>query len=680
MLYRPPGRTSTLSLLWDELQPYPGRLDLSLRIALVCVLVTVTAMALQVPEAALSCYLVFFASRADAGTGIVTAAGVLIGATFGIGLGVLCLMVVADSPMLRLGLVAFFTFGGMYLAQASKAGPPLGTVAMVFAFVMTLYDIVPIAELLVRALAWMWVVVFFPMIYLIALNVVAGRSPARLLRNEIAERLETVAKLIDDESSQVQRYAGKLLGAGNGELGKYRAFSRILSLMNQKEAMRSGELTEASYALLTLALARSVGDEGFGRGSAFAAKALREQASYIRAQRLHPVREANIPLGFDPDTARLINRISQIQSKEHQPQPLPPGEREGFFAPDAFTNPVYTQFALKTLLAVMITYVTYTALNWFEIHTAMITCFMVALGSTGETTHKLTLRIIGCLIGGAMAFASTVWLVPHMTDIGQLALLVGAASFIAAWVSVGSERISYMGWQMALCFFLVVLHGFGPSLDTDAARDRIIGIIFGNVVVWVVFSTIWPVSVGAGIRRQLAAGMSALSDLMTRQGERTNAYARLAGGLSKAMRQTEMLRFEATRVRHGEIQAETAEQIADEIEAIALPVILLRERDDAAYPLHRMPKPVKAATQDYEDTVAKWLRKRTTDLRTGRWSDAAGSVRMALRRIEARLLRAERGGRGGFPRKLRAELAARFALYEEIAQAAERAEAKGKPA
>ena len=418
MLYQPPSKTTLLSILWDELQPYPGRLDLSLRIALVCVLVTMTAMALEVPEAALSCYLVFFASRADAGSGIVTAAGVLVGATLGIAIGILSLMVVADSPMLRLGLVALFTFGGMYLAQASKAGPPVGTVAMVFAFVMTLYDIVPIAELLVRALAWMWVVVFFPMVYLIALNVVAGRSPARLLRREIEERLETAAALIESGSEETQRRAGKLLAAGNDELAKYRVFARILSLMDNKEAMRAGELAEASYALLTLVLARVVNGEGFGQ-DAHAADTLRELAGDIRARRLRNTVATRLLHAGDPETARLINRIAQIQMRTYEPRPLPPGESEGFFAPDAFTNPVYTQFALKTLLAVMITYITYTSLNWFEIHTAMITCFMVALGSTGETVHKLTLRIIGCLIGGAMGVGSIVWLVPHMTDIGH---------------------------------------------------------------------------------------------------------------------------------------------------------------------------------------------------------------------------------------------------------------------
>ncbi len=32
----------------------------------------------------------------------------------------------------------------------------------------------------------------------------------------------------------------------------------------------------------------------------------------------------------------------------------------------------------------------------------MITCYVAALGTTGETVHKLVLRIIGCLIGALM--------------------------------------------------------------------------------------------------------------------------------------------------------------------------------------------------------------------------------------------------------------------------------------
>ena len=147
------------------------------------------------------------------------------------------------------------------------------------------------------------------------------------------------------------------------------------------------------------------------------------------------------------------------------------------------------RFALKTTFAAFACYFFYTSLDWFGIHTAMVTCYFVALGSVGETIHKLTLRIVGCLIGAGLGIATILFVMPYMTDIGHLALVVGAVSFFAAWIAVGSDRISYMGWQIALAFSLCTLNSFGPSYDLVTARDRIIGIVIGNLVMSVVFST-----------------------------------------------------------------------------------------------------------------------------------------------------------------------------------------------
>jgi uncharacterized membrane protein YccC len=183
----------------------------------------------------------------------------------------------------------------------------------------------------------------------------------------------------------------------------------------------------------------------------------------------------------------------------------PSGERPDtpFLAPDAKTNPDYIRFALKTSLAAMICYLFYTGLSWPGIHTAFITCFFVALGTAGETLHKMTLRIAGCVVGGAAALATAVWLMPHLQDVGQLALLVGAFSFVAAWVSGGGPRIYYAGWQMALCFFLCVLHSGAPSFDLVTIRDRTLGILFANLVLGVIFLEVWPVSVRDASERAL---------------------------------------------------------------------------------------------------------------------------------------------------------------------------------
>ena len=55
--------------------------------------------------------------------------------------------------------------------------------------------------------------------------------------------------------------------------------------------------------------------------------------------------------------------------------------------PDAFTNPAHVQYALKTTGAAMFCYVVYLLLDWPGIHTCLITCYIVSLGSTAETVE-----------------------------------------------------------------------------------------------------------------------------------------------------------------------------------------------------------------------------------------------------------------------------------------------------
>src|SRR6185369_12142817 len=159
---------------------------------------------------------------------------------------------------------------------------------------------------------------------------------------------------------------------------------------------------------------------------------------------------------------------------------------------DAWSNPEHARFALKTTIAVMASYFIYTLLDWPGIRTAVTTCFFVALGSVGETMHKLTLRIGGALIGGLAAGLCIVYLFPHMTDIGQLALLIAAASALCAWVATSSELLSYAGMQMAFAFFVGALQSYGPATEVTVLRDRMVGILLGNVLIAIAFSVLWP--------------------------------------------------------------------------------------------------------------------------------------------------------------------------------------------
>src|SRR5215471_14482402 len=47
----------------------------------------------------------------------------------------------------------------------------------------------------------------------------------------------------------------------------------------------------------------------------------------------------------------------------------------------------------------------------------------------------------------------------------------------------------------------------------NTARDRTIGILFGNIVVFAIFTTIWPVSVANVVRTHLARALDQLAVL-----------------------------------------------------------------------------------------------------------------------------------------------------------------------
>jgi multidrug resistance protein MdtO len=210
-----------------------------------------------------------------------------------------------------------------------------------------------------------------------------------------------------------------------------------------------------------------------------------------------------------------LGRLADDIARRRAPADTPHARtRTALFVPDATSNPDHVRFALKTTIAVMAVYIIYTGLDWPGIRTAVTTCFFVALGSFGETMHKLTLRLGGALIGGLAAGLCIVYLLPHMTDIGQLCLLIAAASAICAWVATSSELLSYAGMQMAFAFFLGVLQGYGPETDLTVLRDRMVGILLGNVIMSIVFSVIWPTSAVDRARAVVAQSLRMLGDLI----------------------------------------------------------------------------------------------------------------------------------------------------------------------
>src|SRR6266487_2562375 len=245
--------------------------------------------------------------------------------------------------------------------------------------------------------------------------------------------------------------------------------------------------------------------------------------------------------------------------------PGPPArlpKSKSFFVSDAFTNPAHVHFALKVTFAAMFCYIFYMAIDWSGIHTALITCTFIALESTGATLHKGALRIGGCVIGGALALFTIVFLMPHMDTIASLIVVVACASAIAGWVATGTELISYAGLQIAFAFFYSVFQGYAPDTDLDNVRNRVVGILFGLIVTGLVFKYIWPERTIDRLQSALRLTLRQLAKLLEIPRPESSIEAakedahRLIGETSKsfdqARRYAELTQFEIEDSRQGD--------------------------------------------------------------------------------------------------------------------------------
>lgn len=176
------SRTNWLSWLRRELAPFPGRDATTLRLVAGVVLVTIISMALQVPEAPLSAYMVFFVTKAN--RALTTLAGILLmlGATVGIAASLFLYQYTFDYPQLRIPVMATMVFVGMYLSRAFVIGPLGFAIGFVVAMTQSVAETVPDAESLVRALLWLWVIVVYPIALTVVISHIAApvaKAPAR---------------------------------------------------------------------------------------------------------------------------------------------------------------------------------------------------------------------------------------------------------------------------------------------------------------------------------------------------------------------------------------------------------------------------------------------------------------------------------------------------------------------
>jgi multidrug resistance protein MdtO len=587
--------TRARETIWDIarlLAPKPGRFELASRLALICALTVLVAEIYQTPEPALTAYVAFFLNRDNRTMSLILDVVFIALITLVIGFIVLVAIVVINDPMWRVISMAAISFGVLFLASASKLQPVASVIALIVGYGLDELGTIQIGEQGTRELLYVWLFVGIPAGVSIIVNFLLAPSPRRLAERAIALRLDLSAAMLQMPDERIRREFRESLREGVVEIQEW------LGLADREKTSPPGDiaaLQQAAESTVTIVAAIDVIDHKPETRlprplREYLARTFHEMAAILKsggypigiAWQAPDIDRPPAPLGADV-LAAIKDAITHFTEAPNSPAPIDekPKGSSGFFSADAFSNPDHVQYALKTTAAAMFCYLLYSLLDWPGIHTCFITVYIVSLGTTAETVEKFTLRILGTLVGAAAGYGAIVFLIPSLTTIADLMAVVFLGALASGYVAAGSPRISYAGFQMAFAFFLCVVQGPAPAFDLTIARDRVIGILIGNLAVYLVFTNLWPISVGKRIDPAIASLLRGLSAMMTAADVRTRRTLASAAQsqLGKIETDIDLADYEPEAVRPNAAWLAARRHAAEEIGALEAPLLLSADDD-----------------------------------------------------------------------------------------------------
>jgi multidrug resistance protein MdtO len=225
-----------------------------------------------------------------------------------------------------------------------------------------------------------------------------------------------------------------------------------------------------------------------------------------------------------------------------------PSENRGpaiLLVPGALSNLEHVKFGLRGCLAASLCYVIYNSLFWPGISTAITTCLLTALSTIGASRQKQILRFGGALVGGlVIGMGAQVFILPYIDSIGAFTVLFAAVMVAAAWFATSSPRLSYFGVQVAVAFCLINLQEFKIQTSLAVARDRVVGILLGLLMMWLAFDRLWSSPAGVEMKRAFVSALRLLAQFAR---EPVSKDTRVAIEHSYALRETINAQFDKVR-------------------------------------------------------------------------------------------------------------------------------------
>lgn len=491
--------------LTRELRDAPGRANYTLRLTLSCAVLIVLFMTLHIPFLAVALIVVFYVSQPN--VLMIKLVSVVFVVTVSVALGGVLLIIkwTYDYPLIRLVASVILFFCAIYLMRVlGKLGLAFFVVALAVIYAQTFPSMTSQSEILVRLLLWLWVAINTAILVTLLVNACFQQAfPGYQFKARLVVMLrQTARRLSQPDDGTPPPTVTEIAGQFNQLRSLYQQAARATpEIAASPQAWQSLMAAALSCSHLTALL--QPGDDH--------PDARRRIASQLNALADNLPAAAEVqPLIVPRDGANsaILQEIAEVLARLARGEtiPLPQGEVEKapLLLPDAWSNPAYLHFALKTLLATLLCYVFYTAADWQGIHTIMLSCVIVAQPGLGATMQKTWLRIGGALLATLIALILIVFVQPWTDSLSGLLAMTLPVFALAAWIAAGSERIAYAGIQIGFTFALAFLSWFGPLSNLTELRDRVIGILLGVLVSSIVHLYLWPDSEAPQLKARLA--------------------------------------------------------------------------------------------------------------------------------------------------------------------------------
>ncbi|HEY8515613.1 MAG TPA: FUSC family protein [Candidatus Binatia bacterium] len=236
----------------------------------------------------------------------------------------------------------------------------------------------------------------------------------------------------------------------------------------------------------------------------------------LRARQLELRREGAFA-GVDVAEGMNVNAVVQSLVQLADVLHTPPGELHRFAVEEQIEEPptwpwsllpidrFALRFALQVALGATIAFVVGVASHVPELSTLLWNPVLVAQSSYGATIRKAWLRLLGVIVGGALAIVTIVAVLANSNDVAVWLAIVLLVTTCFQHAVLARPTYWY-GPLQALVTYFFVLVGIGPELHVEAPLWRAFGTFVGTAILFTVFRLIAPDYAG----RQLVARLADL--------------------------------------------------------------------------------------------------------------------------------------------------------------------------